>query len=145
MNANRTPRAVAAHAPSDLTTTLRQLLSFGIFGLATNAVLFVGYMFLVDRGLSPQAAMSMTFAVGTSAGFALNRRWTFFSTGAVRTEWLSYIVVQGAGYVLNLIVLTLCVDGLGWPHAWVQGAMVFVVAGFTFALNKAWVFRVRSR
>lgn len=122
-------------------TVLAQLLRFALVGVGLNAVLYDGYLSLVDRGLTPTLAMTATYFIGTALGFMLHRQWSFGSRGVVHREWGAYVSVGFAGYVLNLAVLGLCVHLLGWPHAWVQGVMVFVVAGVTFSLNKSWVFR----
>ncbi len=86
-------------------------------------------------------AMTAVYVAGTALGFVLHRLWSFGSRGAVHREWGAYVAVYGAGYVFNLAALAFCVGLLGWPHAWVQGVMVFVVAATTFVLNKFWVFR----
>lgn len=141
MDASATSPALATRSAS---TTFAQLLRFAFVGVGVNAALFVVYLALVGLGLGPKLAMTSVFAAGVALGFALHRRWTFASHGAAHREWLPYSTVCAAGYLLNLAALALCVDRLGWPHAWVQGAMLFIVAGATFVLNRAWVFRVRS-
>ena len=135
---------MSTRPPLDTSTTLAQLLRFGLVGVVVNAALFAGYLVLVGHGADPKWAMTAMYVAGLALGFVLHRRWSFASRGAARREWGPYLVVCIAGYLLNLAVLALCVDGLGWPHGWVQGAMVFVVAGVNFALNKAWVFRAPS-
>jgi putative flippase GtrA len=144
MNTNATRPAISTRPARDAATTLGQLLRFGLVGVGVNAALFAGYLVLVDHGVDPKLAMTAMYVAGLALGFVLHRQWSFASRGPARREWGPYLVVCIAGYLLNLAVLALCVDGLGWPHGWVQGAMVFVVAGVNFALNKAWVFRAPS-
>lgn len=121
--------------------TLWQLLRFVLVGLALNVLLYLSYLGLVDRGMKPMLAMTAVYMAGIALGFLLHRHWSFSIRRVVHREWGAYVAICFAGYVVNLVVLASCVGLLGWPHAWVQGVMVFVVAGLTFALNKIWVFR----
>ena len=126
-------------------TTLQQLLRFCVVGVGLNVSLFFVYLLLVDTGATPKIAMTAVYVSGVTLGFMLHRKWSFVSRSAPMQDWVGYVAVCLGGYVLNLSVLWLCVDRLGWAHGWVQGAMVLVVAGLTFSLNKVWVFRASSR
>ena len=141
MDANTTPPTLPSRNARVAPTLAAQLARFGLVGVGLNGVLFLAYLAFVDRGVDPKLAMSAVYVAGVVLGFVLNRTWTFASVGASRREWGPYLAVYLAGYMLNLAVLALCVDGFGWSHAWVQGAMVLVVAGASFALNRVWVFR----
>ena len=125
-------------------TTLGQLARFVLVGLGLNVMLFIAYLGLTSRGATPKLTMTALYVAGTALGFVLHRQWSFASRGVAHREWGGYAAVYLAGYLLNLTVLALCVDRFGWPHRWVQGVMMFVVAGVTFSLNKVWVFRAPS-
>ena len=141
MDADATPSAVT----HGMALTLRQLLRFGVVGLALNGVLFLAYLALVEGGLLPKPAMTIMYAIGLVIGFQLHRRVTFDSRETPRREWGAYLAICLGGYVFNLGALALCVDVLHWPHAWVQGAAVVVIAGLTFVRNKFWVFAPAER
>ena len=47
----------------------------------------------------------------------------------------------GLDIFLNMLVLVLLVDRAGYPHLWVQGAMILVLAVMLFLMQKLWVFR----
>ena len=125
--------------------TWGQLLRFGVVGVGVNASLFYVYLALVNLAFAPKLAMTLMYLAGLTAGFVLNRRWAFASTGQARRQALLYWAIGAAGYSLNLAVLALCVDGLGWHHGWVQAVMMVAVAGLNFALNKYWVFAPADR
>jgi len=57
---------------------------------------------------------------------------------------VKYIFVYFLGYMLNIGLLQLLHDRLGYPHQWVQMATIFVVAGFLFIALKLFVFRVAA-
>jgi putative flippase GtrA len=119
----------------------RQLFRFGVVGLVVNLLLYIAFLALVEAGIEVKLAMTLAYAAGVILGYALNGHWTFGAVDFRRGRWLAYVTVYAAGYLLNLGVLALLVDRLGAPHALVQAAMVFLVAGFTFAAQKYWVFR----
>jgi putative flippase GtrA len=105
-------------------------------------VLFGLYLLLTSTGLSHVPGMTLVYAVGVAQTFVANRSWTFGHTGAPGAPFARYVATYGLGYLVNLALLTLLVDVAGLPHAWVQGALIFVVAALVFVLQKYWVFRI---
>lgn len=126
-------------------STRWQLLRFGVVGVGINLLLYGGYLAMVGAGLEPKAAMTVGYACGVAIGFFINRRWTFGQRGVLRRDIHAYLVVYAAGYLINLAALALFVDGMQWPHQGVQAAMAFVIAVFTFVMQKFWVFQGRAR
>jgi len=119
----------------------RQLVRFAAVGIVSNAALFVLYLVLTGAGLSTTLSMSLAYVVGVAQTFALNRTWTFSHSGRCVAPLARYAATYGIGYVVNLCLLRLFVDELAWPHQWVQGAAILLVAAIVFALQKHWVFR----
>ena len=52
-----------------------------------------------------------------------------------------YISLYAFGYLINLAVLIVMVNQLGYSHERVQGVTVLVLALLLFVLQKAWGFR----
>lgn len=123
-------------------STFRQMLRFGVVGLASNAVLYGVYLGMTTAGLGPKLAMSLCYAMGVVQTFLFNKRWTFTHVGRHDTALMRYISVYAAGYFANLLVLAWLVDGYGYPHQIVQGVMILTLAGCFFILQKFWVFKV---
>ena len=119
----------------------RAFLRFAIVGLASNAVLFALYVVLTSAGMPHVPAMTLVYVLGVLQTFAANRHWTFGHTGAVGAPLLRYALAYVLGYLLNLTLMLMLVDAMHLPHAWVQGALILVVAVFLFLLQKHWVFR----
>lgn len=126
------------------TSTLGQLLRFGVVGLASNGILYVLYLFMTMQGLGPKLAMSIAYGIGVAQTFLFNRRWTFRHDGSLSAAFVRYCATYGIGYLANLTALVVLVDGLGWPHEWTQGAMILCIAALVFVLQKFWVFRADS-
>ena len=118
-----------------------QFLRFAIVGCVSNAVLFLMYLALTTLGMGHKVAMSALYLVGIMQTFVFNKRWSFKYKGAVPTALFRYWIVYASGYLLNLSVLMILVDHLGFPHQMVQGIMILVLAVLIFLAHKFWVFR----
>jgi putative flippase GtrA len=122
------------------------LSRYAFVGLTTNAIGYLLYLLLTSAGLAPKAAMSLLYAVGVAFSFCLNRGWSFGHYDVAHAAFGRYVAAYAFGYVFNLFALMLMVDRWGWPHRWVQGFLIFLVAGMLFLLQVTWVFRSeRSR
>lgn len=127
--------------PDVFGNTFKQLVRYGIVGVGHNLVLYLGYLTLTSFGVGPKTSMTVFYGFGIVISFVLNRNWSFGHRGHVPTAFLRYFATYLGGYVLNLALLWWLVDRMGYPHAYVQAALVFVVAGFIFLTQKFWVFR----
>jgi putative flippase GtrA len=119
---------------------LRTFARFGVVGIVSNATLFATYLVLTGRGIEPLAAATLMWILGVAISFALNRSWTFRSTGSVAPALARYGLVYGTAYVLNLALLVL-VTRAGYPHALVQGVLIVLFAVGLFIVQRSWVFR----
>jgi putative flippase GtrA len=118
-----------------------QLSRYALVGLASNAAGYLLYLLFTYAGMGHKTAMSLLYAVGVLQTFYFNRGWSFAHDGRVSTAFVRYVTAYALGYVFNLAMLMLLVDQWGWPHQWVQAAMIFVLAGMLFLLQRYWVFR----
>ncbi|MBT9494938.1 MAG: GtrA family protein [Paucibacter sp.] len=121
--------------------TIGQLIRYGAVGLGSNLVGYLLYIGLTQLGIGPKTAMSILYVAGVAQTFLFNKKWTFRNSGSNGPALLRYCLSYGLGYIINLLVLVLTVDHWGWPHQWVQGAMIFILALLLFTLQKFWVFR----
>lgn len=118
-----------------------QFLRYAIVGVVSNAVLYALYLFLTWAGVGPKIAMTLLYAFGVAQTFVFNRKWSFQHQGKGSPALVRYASAYGFGYLLNLIVLLVLVDQWGFPHQWVQGAMILILAVMLFLLQRYWVFR----
>ena len=118
-----------------------QVLRYAVVGLVSNVILYCAYIALTRLTIEPKIAMSMTFCLGVAATFLANSRWTFKQRGGRRAAYGRYWLVYGLAYLLNLAMLALFVDVLGFRHQIVQGVLVFVIAAALFLTQKFWIFR----
>jgi putative flippase GtrA len=103
------------------------------------------YLLLTNVGLGHKTAMTFLYLLGTAQTFVFNKRWTFSHRGDVTRSMWRYLTIYVIGYLLNLITLTVFVDGLGWPHALVQGAAILILGVVLFLAQNYWVFGGSAR
>lgn len=121
-------------------SALRQVLRYGVGGLAINGFLYLLYLLCTYKGLESKLAMSLTYALGCCLGFIVHRYWTFGSSSAVTRSVAGYLFAQLSGFGLNWIMLLLLSDWLGYPHQIIQAMAIFVVAGYLFIIYRYVVF-----
>lgn len=124
---------------------MRQLIRYGVVGIASNGVLYALYLVMTRYGIGPKLAMTIAYGAGVVQTFAFNRRWTFEHRGAVGSAFSRYVATYAIGYGTNLVALVMLVDHAGLPHRWVQAAMIVCIAALVFLLQKFWVFHVPPR
>ena len=117
-----------------------QIMRYIIVGLVSNSMLFILYLLATSHGIGHKAAMSLLYVIGIIQTFIFNRRWSFSSNSSINSAFCRYFAVYGIGYFLNLTILTVFVDGLGWPHQYVQGVTILIIAIALFLAQKFWVF-----
>jgi len=124
---------------------MRQLVRYAVVGIATNLAGYAVYLLVTWTGVEPKLAMTCLYAVGATASFLGNRSWTFGHRGNVAAGAARFALAQLAGYLINLALLVVFSDHLGFPHQAVQGAAIIVVALFLFAAFRLFVFPAAGR
>ena len=124
--------------------SLIQLVRYGLIGVGLNASGYLIYLAVTALGLDPKLAVAIFYPIMAVASFLLNRRWTFQHKGSIPKAGVRYILAHVGGYLLNLLLLFVFVDVLGLDHRAVQGAAIFVVAGYLFISFKLFVFSRQS-
>ena len=119
---------------------MRQLIRYGLVGMASNAAVYFIYLLITHLGVEPKTAMTLVYITGGSIGFIGNRKWTFAHRGDSSRAAFRYVLAHLSGYFLNFMILYTFVDRLALPHQWVQAAAILVVAGFLFIIFKYFVF-----
>jgi putative flippase GtrA len=117
-----------------------QLLRYGVVGIVTNLSLYCFYLLITYLGIEPKMAMTIAYVVGALIGFIGHRQWTFSHRGNANRSAIRYTAAHISGYMLNLFIIFIFVDRLGYAHQVVQAAAIFAVAGFLFIIFKYFVF-----
>lgn len=119
---------------------LRQFFTYALIGVLTNALGYAIFLLLTYLWGAPKSTMTALYFVGASISFFANRRFAFRHDGSAGTAGVRYLLAQLAGYLLNLVLLLLFVDWLGFPHQIVQAIAIVVVAIFLFIVLRSFVF-----
>jgi putative flippase GtrA len=117
-----------------------QFLRFVAVGFTLNAALYAGYLLLTWKGIGHEAAMTITFCLGTLLSFIANRNFTFRYSGNYSWALLRFLECYIILYMLNFVGLWFFVGRLGIAHQIVQGGAVLVIALLAFLLQRYWVF-----
>ena len=129
--------------PTSLSTrqhSLSQLLIYALVGFAINISGYLVYLLFTYLGANPKAAMSLLYGVGASISYIGNRKLTFAHSGSLASSSIRYVLAHAVGYLINLSILIIFVDKIGFAHQWVQAVAILIVAAFLFIALKYFVF-----
>lgn len=122
-----------------------QLFQFAVVGASGYVVNLLVFALLTEIGdLHHVVAAIGAFCVAVTNNFALNRAWTFRAQGSrefhAGFQAARFFTVSIAGLLVNLVVLTLLVDGLEVSELPAQAVAVAVATPVNFIGNKLWTF-----
>jgi putative flippase GtrA len=120
---------------------LVQFLRYAVLGVLTNLLGYLVYLTITHFGGTPKATMSVMYCVGAFISFWGNRQWAFGHKGGVLGSGFRFMMLQVLGYLLNLAILVVGLDRMGYPHQMVQGLAIVIVACFLFLGLKLAVFK----
>jgi len=119
----------------------RPAVRYLIVGGSTNLALLALYAGLTALGLHEVTASSIGYATGIVVTYILNKGWSFRDQSAHHMAFIKYIVAYGAGYVVQIAVLSGLAFQLGLPHLIAQLVAMLAAAVSIFSLLKLFVFR----
>jgi putative flippase GtrA len=118
-----------------------QLFRYALLGVASNLAGYFAYLILTSLGSAPRLTMTLLYGIGAAIGFIGNRKLTFVDKGSVSRSGARYLAVHLFGYLINLSILFVFIDKLGYPHQLAQAIAIFVVASLLFFAFRRFVFR----
>jgi putative flippase GtrA len=120
--------------------TARQLLSYALIGVLINLSGYSFYLILTYSGGTPKLTMSAMYAIGVVLSYFANRKFTFRHDGHIGATSIRFMIAYALGYMLNMLLLVMLVDWMGFPHQIVQAVAIVVVAVLLFFLSRIFVF-----
>ena len=102
-----------------------QLIRFVGVGVVSALVDFGVYFLLLAVGTRVPAAKGVSFILGTTTAYLLNRRFTFTASGGGRGRFAGFVLLYATTFALNIGMNAL--------------ALVLLPAGMPLRLAVAWV------
>jgi len=121
--------------------SVEQLFSYGLVGITSNMAAYLIYLLVTYLGGTPKLTMSALYVATAFVSYLGNRNLTFSHKGSVLVSGARFFIAHCFGYLINLTLLFVLVDRLGYPHQWVQILAIIVVAVFLFITFKIFVFK----
>lgn len=115
---------------------------FLLVGIA-NTALGYGTILLLHYtlGASPILANAVGYFFGTLLSYTLNRAYTFASTRPHAQALPRFCLTAATSFVLNVMVLELCLTALKLPFALAQAAAICVYTASFYLISRFLVFR----
>ena len=116
--------------------SFKQLTRYTLVGIVSNLFGYLVYLLITYLGATPKITMTLLYGVGATIGYLGNRNFAFSHKGSMLSSSIQYFIAHLFGYFINLAILIVYVDQLGYAHQWVQAIAIFGVAGFLFLAFK---------
>ena len=119
-----------------------QVLRFGIVGVISTLVDYVGYL-LLDYGLGVHylVASTLSYSLGIVVNYWLSMRYVFASdeSRSKRREFAIFVTLTLIGLVLNQIFLYVFVEWLGLSGALAKILATILVMVYSFVSRKIFI------
>ncbi|MBW0017779.1 MAG: GtrA family protein [Mycobacterium sp.] len=124
-----------------MTHTIRaQFIRYVFVGLALNAAFYGAYLLLTWWAMRDEAAMTITFSIGTLLSFLAHRSVTFRHRGERLAALRRFVTCYAILYLMDYLALWVFADRMGIPHQLIQACAAVVVALLAFVAQRYWVF-----
>lgn len=121
----------------------RQLATYASVGVAATLAHYALLIALVEAARwRPVPATLVGYVAGGVVAYLLNRRHTFVSERPHAQAGWRFALVAFAGFCLTYALMSLFVERWAAPYLPAQVVTTGVAMFMTFALNRAWTFRV---
>lgn len=124
---------------------LGRLFRYGLVGVAVNAAGYLVYLAVTWLGVGPKTTAGLLYVFGATMGYLGNRRFAFAHRGGHTGAAARFALAHVGGFALNLGLLYVFHDRLGFPHQLVQAVAILVVAGMLFVVFDVFVFPRQAR
>jgi len=117
------------------------LIRFGLVGLSVNAIGYLFYLGLLVIGITYPLAMPVSYTLTLFTGYLLHGAVTFKVDPRRRGSAMKFLVVQGSGFLLNLLLLWFLVDFVKFGPSIAQAICIVVIAMANFFVYRIWVYQ----
>jgi hypothetical protein len=121
--------------------SLRQLALFSLVGVLNNMFGYLIYLLITWFWLEPKIAVTLMYPLGALTAYFGHSKYSFVNTKSSTSNKITrYVIAHLIGYGVNMGIIYVFSDQLGYPHQLCQAAAILVVAGILFLLLRYFVF-----
>lgn len=121
-------------------TRLRGLARYGVVGVLNNLLGYLIYILVTLLWLDAKVAVTLMYPIGAVTAYFGHARYSFAYSGRTSFSVARYAIAHMIGYGVNISLLYLLSDLLGYPHQLVQAAAIISVGGILYLLFRHFVF-----
>jgi putative flippase GtrA len=121
-------------------TRLRGLARYGVVGVLNNLLGYLIYILVTLLWLDAKVAVTLMYPIGAVTAYFGHARYSFAYSGRTSFSVVRYSIAHMIGYGVNISLLYLLSDLLGYPHQLVQAAAIISVGGILYLLFRHFVF-----
>lgn len=112
----------------------------GSFGMLIHSSILIALVEIFY--ITPVLASIPGFIAALIISHFINHIWTFQYKEKLRKTFVKYTAVSLFGLMLNLVLMHLTVNVLGWPYLYGLLIVIILVSINNYFLNKLWTFGV---
>ena len=117
-----------------------QLLRYGAVGIFNNLLGYLLYILLTWLWIDPKMAITLLYPIGAITSYFGHAKYAFSYNGGHWNGFARFVIAHCIGFGINIGLLYLFWNLLGYPHQLVQAFAIFIVAGVLFLLFRYFVF-----
>lgn len=115
---------------------------YALVGLSAGVIDFtVLYILTSWCGLYYLVSATISFCLSAIWNYSFNKRWTFCSNGSHKRQVPIFLIIAGAGLLLNNNIMFLGVEKLGLHYLLAKVVAAALVTSWNFFGNKYLTFR----
>ena len=119
---------------------ISQMARYGVVGVINNLLGYLIYLAITWLWLDPKLAVTLLYPIGATTAYFGHAKYAFTYQGNPGQGMLRYIVSHLLGYAINVSLLYVFTDRLGFAHQGVQFFAIVAVGGVLYLLFRYWVF-----
>lgn len=122
---------------------IAELKKYGVVGILNTLLGYLIYLFLTWFWLDPKIVVMLMYPIGAVTAYFGHARYSFSYNGNHLHSVLRYIIAHLIGCAINVGMLYLFWNRLGFSHQLVQAVAIVVGAVILFFLFRIFVFPKR--
>lgn len=128
----------------------KDLIPYVIFGVLTTIVNYVSYwLFAHPLGCGTVFSTAVAWVLSVLFAYVTNRRWVFHSeakgANAIGKEFAAFLGARLGTGLLDMLIMYLCVDLLGWNDMVMKLASNVIVVILNYILSKFFIFKKKEK